>query len=83
MHVDYSIFKFIRNVATAKFEIPVGQDAELAPHNDESEAAIIAKRIAYSVRQLKRKYHEARTTGRLKPFMTKLTNRNLTPKINY
>ena len=81
--VDYSIFEFIRNTATAKFDIPDDMDADLAPITGDSAEAVVAKRIAYAVRELKRQYYEAKENGRLKNFMINTTNRNLTPKISY
>ncbi len=84
-NIDSSIFSFVRNSASAKFNIPTDVDAIFAPAEDGSDStqAITAKRIGYSIRQLKRSYYDAKSNGRLKSFIISTTNRNLVPKNRY
>jgi|TARA_Y100000310_G_C20335888_1_gene647476 hypothetical protein len=63
--------------------LPDGIDADLYPATGDSNNAVVAKRIAYAVRALKRRYYEARNQGRLKRFVISTTNRSLTRKVDY
>ncbi len=63
--------------------MPDGIDADLYPATGDSNNAVVAKRIAYAVRALKRRYYEARNQGRLKRFVISTTNRSLTRKVDY
>ena len=83
LKIDYSIFNFIITGARGWFDVASGEDAMLAIKTDDIEEHVAAKRMAFAIRALKRKYKEAQIGNREKGFILNTTSRRLVPKVDY